>query len=103
MGILILLIAIWLGVHWSFMALMYAKTLPLSLYWKVHVYPLALIGIVLDVLFNLIFGTLMFRERPHEWLFTDRIQRHFNTSSGRRHWLASFWARNLNLVDPGHV
>lgn len=92
-------IALWFGVHWAFVGLMYAKTLKLTLYWKVMLAPLAVIGFALDVAFNVVFGTLMFRELPHELLFTDRVKRHF--ADGDR--LAAWWARNLNLVDPGHI
>jgi len=43
-------------------------------------YPLLIIGLAMDVLFNFIIGTVYFRELPKifdkEFLFTSRCQRH---------------------------
>jgi hypothetical protein len=100
------LVSLWVSVIWAFIAVMHAKLIvereKLTLFWRVHMVPLALVGIVLDALFNLVFGTIMFRERPHELLFTSRVKRH-SLGSGRRKRLADWWARNLNQIDPGHV
>lgn len=100
-------VAVWFGVHWAYVAVVHAKAVSerdgLSLYWKVHLLPLAVIGLVLDALFNLTFGTVMFRERPHELLFSSRVQRHVRSGSGKRFGLAMFWARVLNAFDPDHI
>lgn len=98
------LVALFFSVHWSFVAIMHArsKRQELSLYWKVMLYPLAAIGLVLDVAFNVVFGSLMFLELPRELLFTSRCKRHFR-GHGRGQRLAAFWAKQLNQFDPGHV
>ena len=59
--------------------------------------------IPLDVLYNLVVGTIAFRERPKEWLFTQRVQRHLKESSGHRLEMARFLANELNVIDEGHV
>lgn len=104
--ILLVAIAIWLGVHWAYVAVMHAKAVhergELTIYWRVMLLPLAVVGLLLDVAFNLTFGTLMFRELPRELLFTARCQRHVR-GVGRRRPLALWWARQLNQFDPGHV
>lgn len=65
------------------------------------------LGVVLDVLFNWIFGTWIYRELPREFLFTDRTKRHFNSISGphksRRQKQALKWAERMNKIMPGHV
>ena len=100
------LAGIWLGVIWAYIAVMHAKAVNertgLSLFWKVHVLPLAVVGITLDFVFNMTFGTVMFRELPHELLFSSRVQRHVR-NGGKRFALAVFWARQLNTFDPGHI
>lgn len=60
------------------------------------------VGLIWDVLFNLTWGTVIFREPPRELLFTDRVQRHIE-GTGRRQAVASDWAVRLNKLDPGHV
>ena len=105
--LIVSLVGLWVSVIWAFVATMHAKALnesgTLTLFWKVHILPLALIGVVLDFAFNMTFGTIMFREVPHELLFTSRVKRHFRESNGRRLRLAGFWRTQLNLMDPGHV
>jgi hypothetical protein len=97
---------IWLGALWAFAAVMHARAVmkreALTLFWRVNLLPLAVIGFALDVAFNLTFGTLMYRELPRELLFTTRTKRHF-AGTGSRKRMADFWARQLNLLDPGHV
>ena len=59
--------------------------------------PLAVIFIVQDVIYNAVFGSLFFIERPREWLFTDRLKRWHGD------WRVERFARVLNALDPGHV
>lgn len=61
------------------------------------------IGVCADIVFNLTRGSLIFRELPHELLFTDRVKRHARKSDGWRKGKADEWAAFLNAVDPGHV
>ena len=67
-------------------------------------YPLyigALVGLVLDVLFNVVCGTYLFRELPREFTFTSRCKRH-KASGGWRASKAKAWCAQLNKFDPGH-
>lgn len=61
------------------------------------------VGVPADVAFNLTRGTIMFRELPHELLFTSRVKRHVRESSGRDYERARLWADFLNAADPGHI
>jgi hypothetical protein len=98
--------ALWLAVHYAFVAVMHAnaerKRGELSTYWLVTLLPLAVVGVLLDVAFNLTFGTVMYLELPRELLFTARCQRHFR-GQGRRQRLAAWWAKQLNQFDADHV
>lgn len=104
LDLLTAVLVVWLGVHWSYVAIMAAKASRsiLTPYWYVMLVPLVLVGFVLDIVFNLTFGW-MFLERPHELMFSSRVQRHFRQSVGWRKRLAIFWARNLNVFDAGHI
>jgi hypothetical protein len=71
----------------------------------------------IDVSFNLVWGSLIFRERPHEWVFTSRVERHYRTCSYAgppteprfvhaitlQQVAAVYWADWLNSIDPQHV
>jgi hypothetical protein len=94
---------IWFGALWSYVAIMaaVAKRDELTLFWKVNLAPLAVLGYLLDVSFNLTFGTLIYAELPHELLFTDRSKRH-KAGDGRRKRIAEWFCRNLNVIDPEH-
>lgn len=61
---------------------------------------LLLIGVpfaIMDILYNIVVGSLLFMEWPREWLFTTRLKRHIGD------WRVERFARVLNKVDPGHV
>lgn len=94
-------VVLFFSVHWAYVAIMAARKVELTLYWKVVLYPLGVIGLVLDVAFNLTFGTLMYRELPRELLFTARCKRH-KRGDGWRKQLAEWFCANLNIFDPGH-
>lgn len=64
---------------------------------KVFAYPLILVGILADTLYNLILGTILFLELPRQWLLTDRLQSHLH-EDGWRGDLARWFCRNL--LDP---
>ena len=59
--------------------------------------PMVVIGYVMDCLFNLTLASLVFWERPREWLLTARLQRYI-TGTGWRARLAA-WVCN-SLLDP---
>lgn len=74
----------------------FSRTIKIPLY--IYLYA----GVTMDVLFNVIVGSIIFREIPREWLFTTRVQRHVTADDWRR-GKAYNWAQKLNKVDPGHV
>lgn len=60
-------------------------------------YPVLAVGIVFDVAFNLIVGTVVFVELPMQFLFTDRCKKHIDKLTWRgdmARWLCR------NLLDP---
>ena len=64
--------------------------------------PIFIIGLLMDVLFNFIIGTLYFREIPQELLFTARCSRHIK-GSGIQLARATFVCNYLlNPFDEGH-
>ena len=66
--------------------------------------PVQLVGAIANVLFNCSVAIVLFRERPHEWFFTHRCQRHQNQSSGWRLARANWWCANiLNPFDLKRV
>jgi hypothetical protein len=63
--------------------------------------PLGATGVVLDVLLNVFFGSIIFLERPHEWFLTrrcDRLMLHGNIRQAN-------WATWIckNLLDPFQI
>lgn len=60
-------------------------------------YPWLVVGVVIDVLFNLIVGSLIFVEVPRELLFTSRVSR-LNDRDDWRGRLARWFCREL--LDP---
>lgn len=65
--------------------------------------PFFIFALFMDVLFNLIIGTIIFLEHPRELLFTSRCQRHLMKSTGWRlrnvHFICTYL---LNPFDEGH-
>ena len=63
--------------------------------------------IIRDVLFNLLWGTIIYREFPREFLFTSRTKRHFydlhKKSTYGQKKAAAAWALILNIVEDKHV
>ena len=59
--------------------------------------PLVVLGYAMDCLFNLTIASLVFLERPREWLLTARLQRHM-LGTGWRSRLAA-WVCD-SLLDP---
>ena len=70
---------------------------------KLLIIPHLILGVGLDVLVNLIIGSLLGLERPREWLFTARLKRWKASGNAwqRRvaHWLCE---GGLNPIDPNH-
>jgi len=91
----------------SFILVMHVKLLrdqgtQFTLFWKIGIWPWAIIGIALDFGFNMVAGTLMYLELPHELMFTVRCKRHV-ADEGWRGSIARWWRRQLNQISPGHV
>ena len=83
-------VTLWMLVQFAFLAWLKPRV-------PILFKPLAVIFVVQDVIYNAVFGSLFFAERPREWLFTDRLKRW----SGD--WRVERFARVLNALDTGHV
>lgn len=72
--------------------------------WPVRCMSLALLGVMgtADVLFNITIGSLIFRQLPRQWTFTQRCDAHL-AEQGRRgdiaRWVCNDW---LNPFEQGH-
>jgi hypothetical protein len=69
---------------------------------RVHCYVLLFVAFGLDVLFNLVVGTLLFLELPRHWTFTARCKNHLSDIGWRgrlARWICNGW---LNPGEPGH-
>jgi hypothetical protein len=63
-------------------------------------YPVLIFGLLLDVLVNWVFGTLMFLELPKETVLTSRLKRHRFSESWRGVLAAFICNQLLNQFDP---
>jgi hypothetical protein len=69
---------------------------------KIIAAPQIVIGILLDVILNLLM-TGIFLDLPREWLLTDRLQRYRANASGRKLRIANTMCDEwLNPFDDGH-
>lgn len=64
-------------------------------------YPFGIIFVIQDVAYNAVCGTIMFKERPREWLFTTRLKR--LDAAGQLPDCTIRFKHVLNEIDPGHV
>lgn len=82
----------------------------MPLFSKLLAYPVAFVGIIMDVLLNVIIGTILFVELPkvRHLLFTARLQEHIDDfrlstepATGLRKWRhnVAIWIC-VNLLDP---
>lgn len=99
---LILSLPLLLYLTWgAYLLIMHLKVVrdagKLTLAAKVLGYPWLAVGLVLDIIFNVVIGSLIFLERPREWLFTSRVSR-WNDEPGRRGSLARWIC--VELLDP---
>lgn len=69
---------------------------------KAIAYCILPVGLLADVLFNFIYGTVMFLEIPRELLMTTRLKRHL--SDHKKDWRdrnANWFCKEfLNIYDP---
>lgn len=73
----------------------------LSLTAKALGYPVLAAGVLLDATINIVIFSLIFFERPSEWLITQRLTRHIQRGGGWRLKLAVWICQHLlNPFDP---
>lgn len=70
---------------------------------KIPVYLMFVVGLLADVAFNWTVGTVIFLELPKEFVFTDRLKRHWRGDSQKMKDRAERWVKLVNMIDPGHV
>ncbi len=92
---------------WLFTAGIHAKQMSdkglLDNFFKWIYAPLVMVVILVDVVFNVIWGSVVYKEAPEEFLFTTRTKRHLKESKGKRLETALVWKRRLNAIDPDHI
>jgi hypothetical protein len=104
-----LVIGIWWGTAIGYLAIMHAHAVQqrgekITLWVKIPMYGLIPPFLVLDTLFNLVYGSVIFKEPPKQFLFTDRLKDIIRERKpGRRLNKAVEWALILNKYDPDHV
>lgn len=61
--------------------------------------------VLMDVTFQVTWGTYYFRERPREFFFSDRVRRHLHSDPPGSDWRdeALHWKSELNARWPGHI
>lgn len=72
----------------------------LSWFGKVLGYPTLLIGLVLDLLVNMLLMTPLLLELPRELTVTGRLKRHHRESTGWRLAVVKFFEPVLDPLDP---
>lgn len=72
----------------------------LTTFGKVLGYPTLIIGLVLDLLVNLLLMTPVMFELPREFTVTSRLKRHHATSTGWRLAVVKFFEPVLDPLDP---
>lgn len=79
------------------------KELENNRYAKILLYPHFIIGYSLDVLLNITFGTLYFRELFTEWTLSARIIHHQQYSKGEKLRKANYLCHHyLKMFDRSH-
>lgn len=122
-------IKLWFITHWGFLACIKLKEMKaagtLNKYWMHVGIPIVPIFLVCDVLFNVIWGTIIYRELPRippfvkweerEWLFTDRCKRHYRAvaysmpttihspKTMKRYRASVRWKIRLNVIEANHI
>lgn len=122
------MVKLFLGTAWGFLACVQLKRMKednggLGSFWTAVGAPLLIVFLICDALFNLFWGTIIYRELPkyfpwkdRELLFSARTQRHFRTVAWAlstrggfprktmlRYKAALRWKDRLNAVDPNHI
>lgn len=63
-------------------------------------YPTLIIGLVLDLVVNVLVMTIILLEIPREWTVTSRLKRHHRESTGWRLAVVKFFEPVLDPLDP---
>jgi hypothetical protein len=64
-------------------------------------YPILLVGGLIDIALNITLFSLVFFEKPQDWMLTQRMARYRKTDLGWRGKLAIWMCNNLlNFADP---
>ena len=85
------------GVMW-----LKARRDTLSFWDKLVAYPFVFLGYILDIVYNIVVGTITFRDFPKELLFTSRLIRYKEQGKGWRYDKAALFGAELNKYDEGH-
>lgn len=73
----------------------------LTLAMKVLGYPWLVIGLFIDLVLNVVLGSIVFVEFPREMTLSERLWRHSQESTGYRQKLAELIRVNLlDAIDP---
>lgn len=72
----------------------------LTLASKILGYPIMAVGLVFDVSMNVFVFSIVFFERPREWLVTDRLKRHINQHTMRAKLARFLCEQLLSPFDP---
>lgn len=71
---------------------------------KVFGYPALVIGYVIDLVVNVVAGTIVFREMPREWTLSERLWR---LSNGQESWrqkrALAIRVALLDAIDPAGI
>lgn len=72
----------------------------LTFWCKFFGYPVLFVGLVLDLICNLLVLTVLLGEVPRELTVTSRLKRHNRTSTGWRKAVAAWSEQLLDQFDP---
>lgn len=65
-------------------------------------YQILFVGLIVDVIFNVVIGTISFLELPKEALFTGRCERWLTSETWRGKVARWYCSQLLNPFDQGH-
>lgn len=67
---------------------------------KFFAYPIIYLGLAVDVVFNVIAGSVFFLEPPKQLLFTGRVESHMHRTNWRGKLARWFCFHFLDMFDP---
>lgn len=73
----------------------------LTLAMKVLGYPWLFFGLFIDLVLNVVLGSIVFVELPREYTLSERLWRHSQESTGyRQKWAEAIRVNLLDAIDP---